>query len=311
MGPQGPPGVSERRLSYGYVVNICDDTVTPINGTDGLAEPPISLPNAPTYSIAINANTHHAYIPSYNDSVVDVVDVDANQVIATVPVGPNPSILDVNPNTNRVYVPNTNGNTVSVIDGASNAVIATIPSSLRPHAAAVNAVMNREYVINDGTRDLSVIDGATNVLTRVVSFSASIPWYVAVNPNTNTVYVASTDGIFWVVNAAAGAVVDFFGLPTDYPSGLAVDPKTNLIYVTGNNGIMVTINGNTNGIINTQTLASRISGIAIDPDTNLVYISADLEQAMLLYNRVSNTIVNSIPVRCPTAVATVTKVSVG
>ena len=60
--------------------------------------------------------------------------VAAQQVIATVPVGIEPSSGAVNPVTNKIYVPNycstypcnfSNG-TVTVIDGATNSVLSVI-----------------------------------------------------------------------------------------------------------------------------------------------------------------------------------------
>ncbi|HEX8800198.1 MAG TPA: hypothetical protein VF772_16395, partial [Terriglobales bacterium] len=51
-------------------------------------------------------------------------------VIATIPVGKSPTLVDLNPATNRIYVVNSDDQppTVSVIDGVTNSVIASAPA---------------------------------------------------------------------------------------------------------------------------------------------------------------------------------------
>ena len=50
---------------------------------------------------------------------------------------------------------------------------------------------NKVYVANKNSGDISVIDGDTNTLTNTFKVGP-FPLDVAVNPNTNTVYVAHT-----------------------------------------------------------------------------------------------------------------------
>jgi DNA-binding beta-propeller fold protein YncE len=104
-------------------------------------------------------------------------------VVATVPVGTNPSAIAVNPVTNKIYVANcippsggiggrgTPG-TVTVIDGATNTTT-TVLAGICPTAIAVNPATNKIYVANFGFSSITcgsctnfgsitVIDGATN-----------------------------------------------------------------------------------------------------------------------------------------------------
>ena len=56
---------------------------------------------------------------------------------------------------------------------------------------AYNPANNKVYVANKNSGDISVIDGDTNTLTNTIKVDP-FPLDVAVNPNTNTLYVAHT-----------------------------------------------------------------------------------------------------------------------
>src|ERR1700730_1909578 len=86
-------------------------------------------------------------------------------VVATVPVGSNPSAIAVSSSTNKIYVANclppsggmagrgTPG-TVTVIDGETNTTT-TVSAGICPTAVAVNSVTNKIYVANFGHRSIT------------------------------------------------------------------------------------------------------------------------------------------------------------
>lgn len=73
-----------------------------------------------------------------NDNNVSVIDGGTNTTLAPVPVGNNPSGIDVDSLTNKIYVANVFGNSVSVISGFSNSVIDTVMVGSIPFGIGVN-----------------------------------------------------------------------------------------------------------------------------------------------------------------------------
>ena len=115
--------------------------------------------------------------------------VQAQAVVATIPVGAGPARVAANPTTNRIYVTNQFSNNVSVIDGASNAVIGTVAVGTNPIGVDVNPVTNRIYVANFSTSSsISVIDGASNTVIATIPVAAGQPALVAINRTTNRGY---------------------------------------------------------------------------------------------------------------------------
>jgi YVTN family beta-propeller protein len=234
--------------------------------------------------------------------------------------------------TDTVYVANLQGNTVSVIDGATcNAKVQTgcsqVPATVivgnGPFALAVDEATDTVYVTNPSAASdgdtVSVINGADcNAIEHsgCSQVPATItvgvgPLGIAVNPTTNTVYVADSGTVFKgsvfgdtvsVINGANCDGSDMSGCgqsPAQVtvgqaPWGIAVDPGTNVIAVADNDSgdgpaSLSVIHGATCDGADTSgcSTAAPLSvagvgrapnGIAFDASTNAVY-TANYENA--------------------------------
>jgi YVTN family beta-propeller protein len=132
------------------------------------------------------------------------------------------------------------------------------------------------YVADYGTKQLSVIDTANgNAVTNVAV--GTNPRAVAVNPATNTIYVANySDGTVSVVNGLTLATT----LVTvgANPIAIAVNPVLNKVYVanygsasgTGNITIIDPVNGNATTAANISN-CSKPSSVAVNVNTSFVY----------------------------------------
>ena len=96
------------------------------------------------------------------------------------------------------------------------------------------------------------------------------PAGVAVNPSTNTIYVAAGDSVS-VVNGMTNAITAT--IPVSGPLALAINAATNRLYVATAAGISV-INGTTNSVAATVPLSSGPSSIAVNPTTNTIYVGS-------------------------------------
>ena len=182
-------------------------------------------------AIAVNRHTNRIYIANASSNDVTVVDGNTHAT-TTIPVGIGPQHIAVNPATNKIYVSNVRASTVSVIDGTTHAVATLATGGSGP--IAVNSVTDRIYVIRHGLGDeVNVIHGPTNHSYAMAIYSYQ-PVAIAVNPNTNKLYVANyTTGDVRVIDLAVESEYP----PTrsigvwSKPVALAVNPVTNTIYV--------------------------------------------------------------------------------
>jgi YVTN family beta-propeller protein len=169
----------------------------------------------------------------------------ADQVIAKIPVGSYPQDITVNPNTNRIYVSNNYGGALGAADS------------------------------------VSIIDGKNNTVVNTINFGV---WYpgnpitslegIAVNPNTNMVYVAgSYTQVLYVIDGNTNAFVANITL-NNFLGAIAVNPNTNKIYVTAQDHIFV-IDGSTNKLIKDIQACGNVGGIAVNVVTNKIYESCN------------------------------------
>ena len=109
------------------------------------------------------------------------------------------------------------------------------------------------------------------------------PSHIAVNPNTNLIYVSNynNDSIS-VIDGKTNKVVNTIGVET--PSHIAVNPNTNMIYVdeynhVSNSSSIDVVDGKTNKVVNTIGIETP-SSIAVNPNTNMIYVSDILNDSI-------------------------------
>lgn len=259
--------------------------------------------------VAVNPVTNKVYISEVGGSVA-VVD-GATRASTSVPVGSSPGTIAVNPVTNKIYVGVDNG--VTMIDGATlkttplplagaqeifvNAttgkvyVLAggiikvvgaggTVTSTINIGAGgildvAINEQTNKIYFTTLGRYGASirVIDGITDTVAASVPTTNNVG-KVAVNPVTNTIYVAadstSLDGFVTVIDASTLTQTAELRTPTRIRD-IVVNSASNKAYaLLGGRGVTVVDGDNTATALFS---GQEPSDAAVNPTTGRVYVS--------------------------------------
>ena len=117
----------------------------------------------------------YAYIANTGSNNVSVIDTAVDKVVATIPVGSDPTCVAVSRDGKKVYVTNVGSGTLSVIDGTTWNVVATVSVGVGPIAVAVDPFDHQVLVLNWASHDGTLIDAATNLVIGTVSFSNHVP----------------------------------------------------------------------------------------------------------------------------------------
>jgi YVTN family beta-propeller protein len=106
------------------------------------------------------------------------------------------------------------------------------------------------------------------------------PDAVAVNPKTNTVYVANRldPGRVSVISGQTDTVTAT--IPVGHlPAGVAVNPSTNTVFVANEQDSTVSvINGQTNMVVAAVPVSAGSVNVAVNPSTNTAYVTNGLPQ---------------------------------
>jgi YVTN family beta-propeller protein len=165
-------------------------------------------------------NNNYLYIVDRFSDSIHVID-DDNHTLDTITVGRSPIDIAVNPLTELMYVPNILDHTISVIDSSTVSknstgnVVGMIKVGRLPYNIAVNPNTNMIYLTYSPYNNVSVIDGSkANSLVSNIRVSTynngsesnnsdtlakflNLPENtLAVNPNTNRIYVADMVIVF-------------------------------------------------------------------------------------------------------------------
>jgi YVTN family beta-propeller protein len=141
------------------------------------------------------------------------------------------------------------------------------------------------------------IPQATLVIDQRIVPVGDAPNSVAVNPNTNLLYVTHrTLNTTSVIDGTTNSVVADMAVGTE-PSSVAVNPNTNLIYVAniGSHNVSV-IDGTTNSVVADIAVDRRPTSIAVNPNTNLIYVANIRSNTVSVIDGTTNSVVTKVPV---------------
>lgn len=140
-----------------------------------------------------------------------------------------------------------------------------------PRTIAVDPNASRIYIADWFSNNLTVVDASSHSVTARVLLPASDNNGIAIDYNTNMVYVLVEGGVA-EVNGTTDKVVG--ELPLDFGAGsLAYDPSTHIIYgspQTGN-GSLVGADVRTGSVVANISLGYWADSLAIDPYTDMIY----------------------------------------
>jgi len=253
-------------------------------------------------AVAVDPAAHTAYVTTWDNNSVSVINTITNTVTATVPVGGWPVAVAVDPAAHTAYTATANDNSVSVINTLTNTVTGTISVGKVPDAVAVDPASHTAYVADYGGDSVSVINTATNAATVTAKATIAVgkgPDAVAVDPTSHTAYVANSgDESVSVINTATNTVTATVLVGMD-PYAVAVDPAARTAYVTnvGGDSVLV-INTATNTVTATITVGIGPDAVAVDPATHTAYVtnSGDNSESVSVINTATNTVTATIPV---------------
>src|SRR5215831_45697 len=154
------------------------------------------------------------------------------------------------------------------------------------HDVAVNPTTNEIYVTNLGSNTVSKINSNTGNVTNIrfetspngtspngTSPNGTYPNRIAINPETNKIYVANSDSNAVSVIDGYDNKINFIPVKR-YPTGIAINPETNKIYVANSDSNTVSvIDANNNNKLYDISVGKYPSGIAAGKEGNIYVIN--------------------------------------
>jgi len=150
-------------------------------------------------------------------------------------------------------------------------------------------------------------------ITNETRIEVNAPFSIAINPNTNIVYVAHPDGTFHqgiisVINGSTNNSVK--DIQTNLPqSRIVINPVTNMVYFgyTNFNDYIAVINGSTNMIVGNIQISQQAPQLTINPATNKLYVTDYYDGASVIdvIDGFTNNVIDKIKISSRLYVSTI------
>jgi len=284
------------------------DSLVVISGSTNAVLGSVPVGSGPA-NVAVDTNTNMIYVSNQYDGTVSVIDGTSlisgasGATVSTITLSniisnsgtSDPQGMAFNPTNDEIYVALDNASAVVVVNATSGNLVTAIPlvPGDQPVALAYDSANDMVYVANSNSSTVPVIDCATNTLASTITVPDTTNG-VAVNPTTNTIFLASNDDdAMFFINGATSAVsiLQVHGGIPDNAQDVAVDTSNGQVFVAnwyhtraaaefgfvGNQSAGGCLATNTNSsfcITESLTLAGgQIDGIAVNPNTGLIYVA--------------------------------------
>jgi YVTN family beta-propeller protein len=251
-----------------YVANAGDGTVSVIDGKTDAVLATVAI-GANPYSIAADSAAGKIYVTRTYSDHLTVIDAATNQV-SGIKAG-SPDLLVVNPKTHIVYLLGYEGGNLVVLNGETQAVT---ESSVGMHAwgMALNSDTGTLYIARIGNAEVAVLKPGS--ASPIMIPTGNIPCSIAINPQTNMVYVANyADNSVTAIDGAKDRVVA--KIPAgERPQAVAVDAGRNLIYVANTRANTVTaIDGATSKVLATLEAGKAPYALVVNPVSGKLHVA--------------------------------------
>jgi YVTN family beta-propeller protein len=235
-----------------YVANSNSSTISVIDSMTNTVKSPITVPDT-TNDIDVNPSTNTIYAASNDNDAVFVVSGATNQVTTIqnhTHIPDNAASVAVDPTKNMVVVGNFyDTKTVAqlgFIDGYRNTVTTEMNiTGGQITGVAVNSNTGVAYVANYKANLVNVVSESGKIIANI---SVPSPHALAINPNTNRIFVASPDSnSIVVISGTQNSIVGTINVGKG-PIDVAVDPNSNKIYASNQlDGTVSAIDGSSLG----------------------------------------------------------------
>ena len=143
----------------------------------------------------INWDTRRLYVSNEDIHQASFLDLDAGDILMSVPTGLEPEGVRLSPDGETVYVTGEVASDVTVLDAESGEEITRIPVGLRPRDIMFTADGSRAFISAEFGESISVIDTDTHSMVSEITLSeGDLPMGLVLSEDESILYVANGRG---------------------------------------------------------------------------------------------------------------------
>lgn len=226
-------------------------------------------------AVAVDPRTGRAFVVSYGDSTLSIVDAPTADLIRTLPLGGPPGPLIVDEQTGRAFVVTDGNSSVSVFETRGGRLLRVIAVSAaeRP-AMAVDTRTDRIFLT--GPDGVVVLDGRDGSVLRTIPLAVAPNALagLAVDARTGHVFaVDHNDAAVIMMDTRGGRVLRAIAVGSG-PTDVVVDERTGRAFVVNADSYSLSVIDTRDGAL-VRTLSLDPGPLAVDERTGRVFMASD------------------------------------
>lgn len=222
--------------------------------------------------VTVDSDARRVYISRGNH--IDVVDVDAGNLVGKITGFASTSGLLPVPELGRGFAMNGDAGSAFIIDLKSLNKIGTIKTGKDPDSFAYDPVTKRVFIMNSASADATAVNAADGTVAGTIALGGQPEFVVADGKGRIYVNITDKDQIA-EVDAQTLKVLHRWPLaPGVGPSGLSMDRQNRRLFSACDNQKMVVMNADTGKVIAALPTGAGTDASLFDPATGNAFASA-------------------------------------
>jgi DNA-binding beta-propeller fold protein YncE len=222
--------------------------------------------------LVIDDSTSRLYVS--HGSIVQVVDVNTNEVIGTIPDTKGVHGIALARDINKGFISNGKDTSVTVFNLKTLQVIGKVKvTGNNPDAILYDEFSHKVFTYNGRSSNATVIDANSAKVIGTIDLPGKPEF--SVTDGNGKIYVNIEDkSQVCLINALTLKVEKTWSVaPGEEPSGLAIDVKENRLFIVCGNKLMIVLDAGNGKFISKSDIGEGVDGVAYDPVLKRIYAS--------------------------------------
>src|SRR5436305_6198896 len=208
-----------------------------------------------------------------HETEVEVVDVDSEKVIGSIPNLHGVHGIAIAPEVGRGFISNGQSSKVTIFDLKTLKPIAEVPTGSKPDAIIFDPFTSRVFVFNSDGKTATAIESATGKVAGTIDLGGG-PEFAAADGNGIIYNNLEDENLVLKIDARKLSVEERWPTaPCSSPSSMALDRATHRLFIGCRSKVMAVVNVDTGKVITTLPIGDHVDATAFDPETKLIFNS--------------------------------------
>jgi DNA-binding beta-propeller fold protein YncE len=232
----------------------------------------ISIPGQGSWDyLSVDEAARRLYVS--HGTQVEVVDLDSQSVVGTIPNTPGVHGIAIAPELGRGFISNGQAATVTIFDLKTLKKLGEVPTGKKPDAIIYDPATSQVFAFNGGSNSATVISAADGKVAGTIELGGG-PEFAASDGNGYVYDNLEDESLVLKIDAKKLTVEQRWKTaPCESPSSMAMDRPNHRLFIGCRNHFMAVLDSDSGKVIASLPIGDHVDATAFDSDSRLIFFS--------------------------------------